>query len=132
MLFYLSYLPRFQSLPTTHLAQPNSLYKPLSPSFYFPVQTTVCCWIKLPRTRPQSYPMLKYSHTAQYTLPHNQIMYYHSPRVTWNHTIILYTIIIHYMSHSPCYHSMLSYISDITWYTLPHGHLPYYHISHFT
>lgn len=65
-----------------HLAQPNSFQQAsLSPGFYFPFQSILCCWINLPRARPQSYPVPSWSHVPQYTLPHGHITYYPIPRV---------------------------------------------------
>lgn len=93
-------IPIARAYITTHLAQANSLSQAaLSPGFYFPFQTTLCCWINLPKAQSQSYLMLSYLPVTQYTLPHNRITCYHRPWVTWhmqphNH-ITYYCHIVH-------------------------------------
>lgn len=114
------------------MAQPSSLLQASVFCFLLSSPNYLCCCINLPRAWPQSYPMLSYSHITQYTLSHNHVTPYQRSRVTWYHTIMLYTIIIYYMSHSLHYYSVLSHISDTTCYILLHDHFPYYHILHFT
>lgn len=125
---YLSTNPYYQ-YPNQHSPGPGK--QPLiglSPGFYFPFSTILCCWINLPREQPQSYPMLSYLYIIQYTLPHNHLTYYHRPRATqymfpYNHHIL--------SSYSTC-HVTHTITAHAIVYHASHNHSTYKHCNHST